>query len=147
MKSHAPALLSFAAALAACSTPAPVAGLSFNAQQLSGWWSDSASTSQACTKENPRIRYQFDPDGKRVTLLFDRKWDTEIGESDKFGAIVLSSTERTLVIQYDNESRKDDAGKLIQWELVIVAPGVYRWRATAWPPGAVNVVVGVRCSA
>lgn len=129
----------------ACSAPVQPLGLAFDTRLLDGWWSDNTDTSQACAKENPRIRYRFNFDGTRLQLEFDRKWNTEIGEADRFPARVIASTQRTLVIEYDNESRRDPMGRAVQWELAVVAPGVYRWRATEWPPGAVNVVVGIRC--
>lgn len=50
-------------------------------------------------------------------------------------------------MRYDNETRLNANGKLVEWQLIIVAPGVYlRWRETDWPEGKVNGVVGIRCS-
>ena len=144
--SAAAALISLSLLIGCTSTSSQPRNLSFDTQLLTGWWSDNASTAQACTKENPRIRFVFGEDGEHLVLQFDRKWDTEIGESDKFGAKIVSATDRTLVIQYDGESRLDPAGKPNQWELAVVAPGVYRWRATEWRAGTVNAVVGVKCS-
>jgi hypothetical protein len=59
---------------------------------------------------------------------------------------VVAETERSLTLRYDNETRQDAHGKLVEWQLIIVAPGVYRWRQTDWPEGKVNGVVGIRCS-
>lgn len=119
---------------------------SFDMKQLSGWWAESYNTDVTCGAQNLKVKHEFSADGKRLYLRFDRKWQTELGETDHTEATVLSSTERTLVIQYDGESRYRPDGKLQEWELSIVAPGVYRWRETSWPAGDVNTVVGVRCS-
>jgi hypothetical protein len=89
---------------------------------------------------------QVGVDGKRLEMRFDRKWKTELGETDHFGATIVSATTRTLVIRYDGETRLKRSGKPVEWELAVVAPGVYRWRETEWRPGEVNTVVGIRCS-
>lgn len=136
-----------AISLSACaSAPLQPPSLAFSTRLLDGWWSDNSSTSPSCSQEQPRVRYVFSADGTRVTLEFDRKWDTEIGEADRFGARIVSATDRSLVIQYDKESRFDPSGRPVQWELVVVGPSVYRWRAAGWPTGTVNVVVGIKCA-
>jgi hypothetical protein len=88
----------------------------------------------------------FSSDGKRLQLVFDRPWQTELGLLTQFNATIVSSTERTLVIRYDNETRKRRNGQPVEWELSIAAPGVYRWRETEWKPNEVNTVVGIRCA-
>jgi hypothetical protein len=120
--------------------------LTFAPQQLSGWWAESYNTDATCGPQNLRVKHEFSNDGKRLRLRFDRKWKTELGESEGFEATVLASTERTLVVRYDGESRKKRNGQAVEWELSIVAPGVYRWRETEWPAGKVNTVVGIKCS-
>jgi hypothetical protein len=85
-------------------------------------------------------------DGKRLEMQFDRKWKTELGETDHFGASIVAASSRTLVIRYDGETRLKRSGKPVEWELAIVAAGIYRWRETEWTPGEVNTVVGIRCS-
>ena len=134
--------LATTAALAA-SDPSP---LPFDSQQLSGWWGESYNTDLACAPQNLKTTMRVDTTFKRLELRFDRKWKTELGESEGFGATILSATTHTLVIRYDNESRKKPDGRPVEWELAIVAPGVYRWRETSWPAGEVNTVVGIRCS-
>lgn len=118
----------------------------FDIKQLSGWWAESYNTDVTCGPDNLKVKHELSGDGKRLSLKFDRKWQTELGEMDHVDATVLSSTERTLVIQYDGESRSRPDGKLQEWELSIVAPGVYRWHETSWQAGNVNPVVGIRCS-
>jgi hypothetical protein len=120
--------------------------LTFAPQHLSGWWAESYNTDPTCGPQNLRVKYESSNDGKRLRLRFDRKWKTELGESEGFEATVIASTERSLVVRYDGESRKKRNGQPVEWELSIVAPGVYRWRETEWPPGEVNTVVGIRCS-
>lgn len=120
--------------------------LSFDPSQLSGWWAESYSTDPACGFRNVRTKHEFSEDGKRLVMRFDRKRTTDIGELEKAEASVLSSTERSVVIRYDGENRKRKDGRPVEWELAIVAPGIYRWRETSWEIGEVNAVVGVKCS-
>ncbi len=120
--------------------------LSFSPEQLSGWWAESYNADLACGPQNLRVKHEFSKDGKRLNLRFDRKWKTELGKKDGISATILKSTQRTIVIRYDGESRRKQNGELVEWELSIVAPGVYRWRETDWPAGEVNNVVGIRCT-
>ena len=117
----------------------------FDKTSLSGWWAESYNTDITCGSQNLRVKHEFSTDGKRLLLRFDRKWKTELGEAEKFEATVVSQTRRSIVIRYDNERRKKRSGQQVEWELSIVAPGVYRWRETEWPVGEVNTVVGVKC--
>jgi hypothetical protein len=64
---------------------------------------------------------------------------------DKLHATIVRSTERTFTLLYDGEPRMRSDGAPIQWQLSMVASGVYRWRDTSWPDKDVNVVVGIRC--
>lgn len=121
-------------------------GLAFPVSQLSGWWAESYSTRPACDAGNVRTRQVFSPDGKRLQFVFDRPWQTELGLLTQTGATIISSTERTLVIRYDGETRRSGSGQPVEWELSIAAPGVYRWRETGWKPNEVNTVVGIRCA-
>lgn len=121
-------------------------GEEFDRKSLSGWWAESYNTDITCGPQNLRVRHEFSPDGKRLLFRFDRKWKTELGETEQFEASVISQTRRSIVIRYDGESRKKRNGQQVEWELSIVAPGVYRWRETEWPAGDVNTVVGVKCS-
>jgi len=118
----------------------------FDLAQLSGWWAESYNTDLACAPENVRTQMLIDSQAKRLEIKFDRKWKTELGEMERIGAVIIAATNRTLTIQYDNEKRIKHNGKPVEWELSIVAPGVYRWRETEWPAGEVNTVVGVRCT-
>lgn len=118
----------------------------FKRAELAGWWAESYNTDVACGPKNLRVKYEFSDDGKRLLLKFDRRWKTQIGETSQLGSTVLSSTERSLVIRYDTEKRTKKNGQLVEWELTIVAPGVYRWRETEWETGEVNAVVGIKCA-
>ena len=121
-------------------------GLAFPVSQLSGWWAESFSSVPACDPGNVRTRQVFSPDGKRLQLVFDRPWKTELGLLTQVGATIVFSTERTLVIRYDGETRLKRNGQPVEWELSMAAPGVYRWRETEWKPSEVNTVVGIRCA-
>lgn len=118
----------------------------FDRGQLSGWWGESYNTDLACGPQNLKTTMEVTPDGKRLNMRFDRKWKTELGETEQAGATIISATSHTLTIRYDGETRLKRSGQPVEWELVIVAPGVYRWRETDWALGEVNSVVGIRCS-
>ena len=120
----------------------------FNVRYLSGDWVESYDDSAACAKSNLHIRMEISKDRKRFHVLLDRMWKNDMGTtSDNAWATILSATDRTLVIRYDNETRLRKSGEPVEWELSVVAPGVYRWRETSWPVGEVNTIVGLRCSA
>jgi hypothetical protein len=123
------------------------AGLKFTTAQLAGSWAESTNTRPVCTNNEIRYRYEFASDGKRLKVKFNRIHPTEIGEKDEIAATIIESTETTLTVAYDGETRRREDGNLVQWQLLVVAPGVYRWRETSWQPQAVNVVVGVKCGA
>jgi hypothetical protein len=132
--------------LAVAQTASQPRTLAFDIAQLSGWWAESYSSVPACDPSNVRTRQVFSEDGKHLKFLFDRPWQTELGPATEFEATIISSTDRTLVIRYDNESRKKRTGQPVEWELSIAAPGVYRWRETEWKREEVNTVVGIRCT-
>lgn len=138
-------LLSVIFAATACGESASQS-LPFDRQQLAGWWAESYSSEPVCSKDNLKTTMEISPDGKRLEMRFDRKWKTELGEKDSTGATIVSATNRSLTIQYDGETRKTESGATQTWELIMVAPQLYRWRETGWEPGKVNIVVGVRCS-
>jgi hypothetical protein len=150
-------VLAIATFVSACTTtpspsvavPAPVqpAGLKFAVAQLSGSWAESINTGPVCTNNEVRYRFEFAPDGRRVLVRLNRIHPTEIGDKDEIAATIIESTETTLTIAYGSETRRKEDGSLVQWQLAVVAPGTYRWRETSWPQQAVNVVVGVKCSA
>jgi hypothetical protein len=120
-------------------------GLAFQVHQLAGSWAESAGTAPICTNNEVRYQFEFTPDPGRLTIRLNRLHPTEIGEFDKVNATITASTSSTLTLQYQGETRRRDDGQLLEWQLVVVSPGVYRWRETSWPPEGVNVVVGVRC--
>ncbi|WP_457826558.1 hypothetical protein, partial [Staphylococcus aureus] len=39
---------------------------------------------------------------------------------------------KSLVLALDGETRKGDSGQPLEWELLLVGRGLYRWRATEW---------------
>ncbi|MEG0880339.1 MAG: hypothetical protein RSE46_24775 [Janthinobacterium sp.] len=127
-------------------TAAPLPVDAFDVAQLSGSWSDSVNTNSVCEEARHFTRMQLSDDHQRLAIFNDRTWKSKLGETNRFAATVVAETEHSLTLRYDNETRRNAAGKLVEWQLIIVAPGVYRWRETGWPEGKVNGVVGIRCS-
>lgn len=89
---------------------------------------------------------QLSDDRQKLVIFNDRTWVSKLGETNRFSATVLAETDRSLTLRYDAENRRTADGKLVEWQLIFVAPGVFRWRETDWPEGKVNGVVGIRCS-
>ena len=133
------ATLLLSAAVTAATTP-------FDVTQLSGSWSDSFNSNSVCDPSRHLTRMQLSDDHARLAIFNDRMRSSKLGEANHFAATVVAETERSLTIRYDNENRLDDQGKPVEWQLIVVAPGVYRWRQADWPEGKVNGVVGIRCS-
>jgi hypothetical protein len=122
------------------------ASFPFDSNQLAGLWVENYDTDPACAPDKLKMRMQLSLDGKHLDITYDRRWKTELGEKTGSRATVLSASTTTLVIQYEEETRLKRSGWPQEWELAVVAPGVYRWRETDWEPGRANIVVGIRCS-
>lgn len=150
MKKSIPSILvALAASSAATSAFAAIepAPFPFDVKQLSGVWADSVDTEPACGMKNGHFRYEFSSDRKRLAIKFDREIDSgTAGKISQIDATILSATARTITLRYDGEQRMNSLGQPIEWQLAMVAPGVYRWRATDWRVGVVNTVVGIQCS-
>jgi hypothetical protein len=118
----------------------------FDGKLLSGSWSESTDTNPVCTSDNLRVRFEINPEGNTLTFFLDRKWRVVTGEDvDHFTANIVQSNSRAMIIQYNWDRSKTPKDYPLVWELVVIAPGLYRWRSPEWPEGQVNSVVGVRC--
>ena len=119
----------------------------FERSALTGLWAESVNTKPACAEDNLHHHFELSEDGKTLVFKLDRKWRIASGEAvESYSATVVSSTNRKLVIRYNSDIGTLPVGYPTEWELAFVAPDVYRWRATEWPEGKVNPVVGVRCA-
>lgn len=124
------------------------AAFPFDPAQLAGTWTESASNEVACAPGNIQMRIELDIPRQRIEFRLDRL--RKLGDreaADRYSAQILSATPNSLIIRYDNEQRVTMSGKTVEWELTVVAPGIYRWRATDWARHEVNAVVGIRCQA
>lgn len=118
----------------------------FDKSLLPGLWAESVNTQPACAGDNLHFRFELSEDGKILGFKLDRMWTIASGKSvDKYSAKVLETTASTMVIEYIDLNEVPDGYPKV-WELAFVSPGVYRWRATVWPEGKVNTVVGIRCT-
>ena len=119
----------------------------FDRALLSGLWVESTDTKPACESDNLHVRYELSADGRVLVFKLDRPFRINPGRTvDQYSATVVRSTPRSLVIRYNSDVGDPPANYPKEWEMAFVAPGVYRWRATEWPKGRVNSVVGIRCS-
>ncbi len=127
-------------------TSAPALSQQFDSKLLAGSWSESTDTNPVCAPENLRVRFDVNPEANLLTFLLDRKWRVVTGdEVDRFTANIVQSNNRVMIIQYNWDRSKTPKDYPLVWELVVIAPGLYRWRSPEWPEGQVNNVVGVRC--
>ena len=120
----------------------------FEPAQLAGVWAENASNEIACAPDKLKFRFALDTVHQRLEIRLDRL--QKLGDreaADRYSAQILSATPNSLTIRYDNEQRVTLTGKAVEWELTVVAPGIYRWRATDWGRHEVNPVVGIRCQA
>jgi hypothetical protein len=119
----------------------------FDWKLLQGQWAESSAHAYACRKDNLHFRFVLSPDRKQVTFKLDRKWQIGTGkEVTEYSAEIREAHGRMLVIRYGPEL-EGLSDEMRTWELLFIGPGVYRWKATAWPPGTYNTVIGVRCEA
>lgn len=118
----------------------------FDAAQLAGTWVSSVDTKRACDEESTHFRMQLSDDRQHLAIFYDRSEKTPLGQANRFAASIVGATQYSLTIRYENETRRNRSGKLAEWELIMVAPGVYRWREAEREAGWVNRVVGIRCS-
>lgn len=135
----------FAAAALGFAAP-PSWSQEFDRSLLAGSWSESTDSDPVCNPGNLRSRFEFSPDGKTLGFALDRKWKVITGEVvDRFTAAIVQSNNRAMILQYHWDRSKVPENYPMVWELVVIAPGIYRWRSPEWPEGQVNNVVGVRC--
>jgi hypothetical protein len=119
--------------------------LAFDTAQLAGSWVESVSVWPVCRDDPVRFRFEFAPDGKSLKVRLSRTHQTQIGSRDVVEASIVEATPFSLTISYVGETRKRADGTPQQWQLIVVAPGVYRWRETSWAAHVVNSTVGIRC--
>jgi hypothetical protein len=138
--------------LAGCSTVPPartVAALEFR-PALEGWWDSGPRRDfkEFCTPGRTLHRHVFSDDGTTITWEFERPRRIYDGsEVTSLQYRVLGATSVSLVLALDGETRKDKEGRPLVWELVMVDNGMFRWRATTFPPGVYSPVWARRCRA
>ena len=119
----------------------------FDWKLLEGKWAESAEHKFGCRPEN--LPQHLDVSADRKTLIFknDRKWKISPGQEVKrYSAAILRTSPNMLIIKYGSDL-PGVPEEFREWEMRFIGPGTYRWRATSWPEGRYNDVVGVKCSA
>jgi hypothetical protein len=116
----------------------------FDWDLLVGRWAESAEHAYACRSDNVHFRFETTSDRSRLTFKLDRPWPIAGRERTEYGATIVEAVGRLLVIRYGSDLAEMPAD-MREWELLFIRPGVYRWRATSWPAGRYNQVIGVRC--
>lgn len=143
-------LLSPITALSLVAALVPAAGYAqskserFDWSLLNGKWAESADHAYGCRPDNLHFKFDVSADKKRITFKLDRRWPIAGQEVSEYSANVVEANGRMLVIRYGQELTKIPA-EMREWEVLFIGPGTYRWRATAWPAGQYNTVIGVKC--
>ncbi len=138
--------LCVAVTIALCSTVAR-AQTTFDWSLLEGKWAESSEHKYGCRPDNVHQQFEVSTDRKTLVLRNDRKWRMDNGqEIERYSATIISHAPNVLVIKYGPEL-KDIPDEYREWEMRFIGPGTYRWRASAWPVGRYNNVIGVKCAA
>ena len=115
---------------------------------LAGWWDEGPAEElkQFCGSDRNLHRHVFAADGKTITWEFERPTKIFNGKDVKsFTYRVVNASSVVLTLFIENETRKNEKGEYATWELVVVGPGLFRWRGTDFPTGIYNPVWGRRC--
>lgn len=118
----------------------------FDKAQMSGVWAESVDASLACDSKNLHNRFEFSDDDKTLIFKLDRPWKIATDkEVSQYSAKIIKESHNSLTIEYFDTAGLPE-GYPKEWDIVFVADGVYRWKASSWPDTKVNSVVGIRCS-
>ncbi len=83
--------------------------------------------------EDPRD-FVFSRDGKRMSAV--HKGLAEAGDGDlrsRFEYKVLAATPESLHVALEGETRLDESGQPVTWDLVVFDTNTLRWRRSDWP--------------
>ena len=117
----------------------------FDRSMLDGVWAESTDYQFGCRPDNVHQRLVLSADGKKLTFNNDRKWEIASGvEVTAYSASVVRATGNVLIIRYGPEL-VGIPDEFREWEMRFIGPGTYLWRATSWPAGQFNTVIGTKC--
>lgn len=110
---------------------------------LSGAW---VGPSPGSCGDNPHT-ISFDDDRSSMVLSYRRPIDGPLDSARVFRYRILAVADTALRVEIVEppETRRNAFGELVVWDLVVVNPQVYRWRATDWSDGVFTKDVK-RCS-
>lgn len=119
----------------------------FDPAQLAGTWADNMSEVPACITITNHFKYVFDDEKNQLKIIYNKPIKTQaFGETNIFTARILHASTNSIIIRYDGEKRLNEKLQPLEWQLTMVAPDVFRWRATNMADSRVNNVIGIRCS-
>lgn len=113
---------------------------------LDGSWDQGSDFASLCGADRAQHTMQFSDDGKNLVVKFDKPHKIYDGSTvTSVTYQVLATSDVSLTLALEGDSRHDTQGSPIVWELVVVGSGLFRWRATSYPVGTYNDVLGRRC--
>lgn len=131
-----------------CSLPTPglAAALDYEAL-LAGTWQENWDRADVCTEASASFTVRLDRKANTISFDYDKPMQGYDGKMrTQLFWYVREYRPKSLVLALDGETRKGSNGLPLEWEMIFVGHGLYRWRATEWPHREVNRVVGVKCS-
>jgi hypothetical protein len=116
-----------AAALVLGGTPAPPSDDVLAEIQGTWGWTDG----ELSCETNPHT-IRLSDDGRRLTFSYPHPIVEETGRAESVYE-VLGHGESTLRLFLTSETRRDAAGTLVEWDLIMLSPDAYVWRQSDWP--------------
>ena len=71
-------------------------------------------------------------DGRRLTFSYPHPIVEETGRKESVYE-VLGHGQHVIRLFLESETRTDEAGELVEWDLIMVSPDGYVWRQSDWP--------------
>ena len=113
-------------------------------EKLNGKWGWPVEDIKYNCIGNPH-KIQFSTKGNTFTIQFLKpieKPDGSLSESALYN--IISTTDNSITATMEGESRKNKAGELVVWDLILINPNEYTWHRHDWAKNMFTPAV-VKC--
>jgi len=115
---------------------------------LAGYWDEGHQDEMdlLCAPGRSLLRHQFSKNLTEVKWIHESEiqiYDDSFVKESIYNIEYASNA--LLALSLQGEKRLNSSGDPYIWELVMVNPGMYRWRSSDWPVGRYNKIWGKRC--
>ena len=123
----------------------PLLAHAFDSKELQGAWAESTQNRYACTSTNRYQRLELAPDGKTLTITFERRARAgKANAQERFNLAVVRAEDHALTVRFVGHD--DPADPLFgDWQLSVLGPGVYRWHLVSKHETLQPAPIVVRC--